>query len=402
MATIDSITSYRRHRSDNFTITPNGLIGDPLLSFKAKGILIYLLSKPEHWQARYSDILAHGTEGEFALISALNELCQQGYMVRSRERDPNGRWVSNAEYADYRRWPADTTRETAADTTLETADGTTRETRVCSKKEVVVITDFSKTELHPASASLRGDLSEPALPDEVERGENRPPTTNPDPLLLLRSLSLAEASPGEETDAVLPAAPSRKSKTEGVSGSSVAGPSEEAIILARLLVDYRRGISGSRKKLDLVKWARDIDTLMRVEGADANAVADLLEWVFEADTRDSRFWSLQIRSGDGLRRHFERAVDVRDNEGRDRHDKEQARQERAANWDKPPMVTSQDRDRIKAAQRRIIPEWMWDQLRSGDLKQNYTDEAERRGLTLAEMCEYGHRDPVTFEPLLAS
>lgn len=59
------------------------------LSWKAKGILAYLMSKPSDWEVRIGDLEKHATDGESALRSGLEELERCGYLVRKREHDPD-------------------------------------------------------------------------------------------------------------------------------------------------------------------------------------------------------------------------------------------------------------------------------------------------------------------------
>jgi hypothetical protein len=66
-------------REDPFARIPKTLLDDATLSWKAKGVLAYLMSKPDHWHLRLSDIIKHATEGESAVRSALKELRKAGY-----------------------------------------------------------------------------------------------------------------------------------------------------------------------------------------------------------------------------------------------------------------------------------------------------------------------------------
>lgn len=54
-------------------------LNDNRLSWRAKGILCYLLSKPDTWKIRVADIWAKGKEGRNAVQDALNELKEFGY-----------------------------------------------------------------------------------------------------------------------------------------------------------------------------------------------------------------------------------------------------------------------------------------------------------------------------------
>lgn len=71
------------------------IINNPNLSFKAKGILTYLLSKPPGWQVRISDIQKHSTDGRESIISGLRELENAGYFSRVQKRDQSGRFTKS-------------------------------------------------------------------------------------------------------------------------------------------------------------------------------------------------------------------------------------------------------------------------------------------------------------------
>lgn len=81
-------TVYRSSHKRNYTVIGNDLINNPDLSWKAKGIVIYLLSKPEDWETRLGDIVKHSTDGRDAVLSGLKELKQKGYLEKVRITDP--------------------------------------------------------------------------------------------------------------------------------------------------------------------------------------------------------------------------------------------------------------------------------------------------------------------------
>jgi len=72
-----------------FTMVPNQSLEDTGLSWKAKGILIYLLGKPPNWKVRVNDIVNHARDGEEAVRSGLMELRMNGYV--KLEKIGNGR-----------------------------------------------------------------------------------------------------------------------------------------------------------------------------------------------------------------------------------------------------------------------------------------------------------------------
>lgn len=75
-----------------FTMIPNALLADTGISWKAKGVISYLLGKPAHWKARTKDIENHGTGGETEVRNALRELREAGY-ARLERHTEKGRVV---------------------------------------------------------------------------------------------------------------------------------------------------------------------------------------------------------------------------------------------------------------------------------------------------------------------
>ena len=89
-----------RHERD-FTILGNALLRDERLSFRARGVLAYLLSMKDGWSVDASKIAARGREGRDAIRTALNELEDAGYLQRQRVKSSeSGLWVTEAVLAD--------------------------------------------------------------------------------------------------------------------------------------------------------------------------------------------------------------------------------------------------------------------------------------------------------------
>ena len=62
----------------------NELINNRELSYKALGILVYILSKPDDWQVYISDLVREGVDGEKSVRNGLNELIEKRYVQRYR------------------------------------------------------------------------------------------------------------------------------------------------------------------------------------------------------------------------------------------------------------------------------------------------------------------------------
>ena len=86
-----------RRPSTHFTVLSNDIIRDRRLSWRARGILIYLLSQPDNWKTTAAHLTAVGQEGRDAVRIALGELETVGYLIRQKHQDERGRW-STATY----------------------------------------------------------------------------------------------------------------------------------------------------------------------------------------------------------------------------------------------------------------------------------------------------------------
>ncbi len=91
MSTI--VRSARRPQS--YTIVDNDVIGDDRLSLRTRGLLVWILSKPDGWAVTADALAEHHREGQSAIKTALRELESAGYLVRvkSRQRAVSGRLV---------------------------------------------------------------------------------------------------------------------------------------------------------------------------------------------------------------------------------------------------------------------------------------------------------------------
>lgn len=85
----------RTRKEKNFTQVDNGFINDPKLSFKAKGILLYLFSKPDDWRVVVSDVAKASKDGEKAVYSGLKELQKNGYAKVEQRRGKSGMFMGS-------------------------------------------------------------------------------------------------------------------------------------------------------------------------------------------------------------------------------------------------------------------------------------------------------------------
>ena len=85
---------YRVNKNRGYTVMANYHLRDKTLSLKAVGLLSKMLSFNDGWQFSTKGLSMICKEGPDAILSALKELEENGYLVRHRGRDDKGRMVS--------------------------------------------------------------------------------------------------------------------------------------------------------------------------------------------------------------------------------------------------------------------------------------------------------------------
>ena len=74
----------------NFSVISNSVIRDNRLSYRARGVLLEILSRPDNWRVSGDSLARSGKEGRDAILTALKELRDCGYIRTVTERLPNG------------------------------------------------------------------------------------------------------------------------------------------------------------------------------------------------------------------------------------------------------------------------------------------------------------------------
>lgn len=87
----DIVVLRRRHRR-HFTTLDNDLIRDSRLSWKATGLLVYLLSLSDAYKLHISRLSTQKLDGREATMSAIRELQRAGYVTIEQSRGTEGRF----------------------------------------------------------------------------------------------------------------------------------------------------------------------------------------------------------------------------------------------------------------------------------------------------------------------
>lgn len=97
---LDEVIRVRK-RPNNFVMIDKTFLEDDRLSFKAKGILAYLLSKPDNWKVIVGNLVKYSKDGKSAVYAGLKELKECGYYVKTPIRSEDGRRISRWESTVY-------------------------------------------------------------------------------------------------------------------------------------------------------------------------------------------------------------------------------------------------------------------------------------------------------------
>lgn len=163
--------TMRVHKRERFTSVSNEIINNKEMSWEARGLLIYLLSKPEGWIVRNNDLIKQSPAGRDKVASIVQELARNGHIFRWQCRETDGRieWKSEIFESpeEMREWRqenpdiADPSRKSTPNNqghhNGKTVSGepahhngkTVSGSTVNGKDVDIVITEFSNTELDP-------------------------------------------------------------------------------------------------------------------------------------------------------------------------------------------------------------------------------------------------------------
>lgn len=83
----------RQKRKKRFSIIDNWVIEDGRLSWGARGLLEYMLSKPDDWKFYMSELISHSDkDGRDKTYGYINELKKYGYVTRKQKRNSSGKF----------------------------------------------------------------------------------------------------------------------------------------------------------------------------------------------------------------------------------------------------------------------------------------------------------------------
>lgn len=161
-----------RRTRDPFVRFDREACNDERLSFKARGLLAWLLDKKEGWITSVERVAQASPEGAYAVRSALKELEALGYLDRTRTRGDEGKWVAA--------WTVHDAPDHARKPRM-----VQRENRARKPRTTPLITETeNKTEKTLAATAANGATALPGMdapPSKSKRAEGN----DPDPFFAL-------------------------------------------------------------------------------------------------------------------------------------------------------------------------------------------------------------------------
>lgn len=92
---------FRVKKDTNYSVIHNTPLRDENLSWRAKGLLAYMLSLPDDWTFHVTELSQHAKDSEKITTSTLKELKAAGYLKRYPVQDPETGKISHWETAVY-------------------------------------------------------------------------------------------------------------------------------------------------------------------------------------------------------------------------------------------------------------------------------------------------------------
>lgn len=83
----------RRKRTENYTIVPNHIWDDEYISFEAKSLLVYLLSRPNDWKVNTKHLQGVMGYGRNKVQRIVTTLVERGYMERHTIKGKDGQFA---------------------------------------------------------------------------------------------------------------------------------------------------------------------------------------------------------------------------------------------------------------------------------------------------------------------
>lgn len=226
---------FRENSGKNYTSISNSLLQNKNISYRSRGIAVYLLSKPEEWEVSMQDLINNSPrEGRDSIQTALKELENENFATRNGIKDKD-----TGQYKG-ERWFI--------------SDDTSWISRISSMPYVMATKQDGRYHLTDYSGGLKNRL--PGKPATGESG--------------YRQINDNKEKKEQKKEV--------KQKKEYPAWSIKAATwwynkLEEAGLLSNAIL--------RKNKIDIIQsWAIVLDKINRLDGYDPTDIGKVLEWLF--------------------------------------------------------------------------------------------------------------------------
>lgn len=225
---------------DSYTIVPNEWLRDPRLSYKAKGILAYIMSHRADYELTVEQMVEQSSDGAASIYSGVRELVGVGYLLREQRRNPNGTMGP----IDYR------VADKASTASQGTACGKPRSGADLGEQEELPGQTASRKTARGKTARGKSKTKKEQPPTGVEeehpQEDEEPPTPSPAP-----SAESAAPPPEEGEGRVEPDQPQRDPAENMIREAVAARPAWSPKAVGRVV----HALLAERGDVDLVRTA---------------------------------------------------------------------------------------------------------------------------------------------------
>jgi hypothetical protein len=257
-----------RKRIDPYLKIPSTTIRDRRLSFRARGVLAYLLDMPNEWDVRSEVIAANGKEGRGAVRTALHELGEHGYYRIERRQLRTGKFAMGTavseqpvpewaeQYAEYASRPVPVIEQTDGSFKVKRKDGT-------------LVPDGFVIDVSAGQTEDRKPVAGEPVPGPPDSGQPDSGSPQDGSLVALSTTETDDTEAGTDDSLRSPSAHSDDGDGDGQTPEPAAEPDTAQTILGGF-IDYLR--------------ANDYGQLAgRVKGHLAREIKSLLDDGFHSD-----------------------------------------------------------------------------------------------------------------------
>lgn len=262
---------FRVHHRRRYTVIASAALENTALSWKARGLLAYLLTRPDDWRMRFGHLENQAPDGVTALRSGVKELTKAGHLALVTLRDEGGRVVGK-EYVVYED-PADNPEHGPADRGagnrhLGADDGPT-EMQVSHKT-------VNPQDGKPAS--LPSTEKAPSTESDLFGSSDADPREAPSPDAVEAEPVEAEPAHPEDTGLPFPADSRERSAAEYLYYRLLEFESPRVVQVEAVELEA----PGAREEA-LQAWAKVFDLMVRRDGATWDEIRAVLHWLLDVD-----------------------------------------------------------------------------------------------------------------------